>query len=289
MPQTTAPTPTATSTAETPAPVEGTPPVRARHHDIDTDVEELAAAAAAAPAGQAADLRERMVLAALPLADAIALRYAGRGIETDDLLQVARTALVKAVLTGTAPAPAPGSPPTPPRRSPGRSSAGSATTAGRCAHPGGSRSCGPRSVTEEERLRHHLARDPHDTETRRRPHRHHRRRRRGPLRSAGYHATSLDAPTPAGTPLADHLLTTDCPTTTIDLHDALRQAITHLTDRERLVLRLRFVDELTQTQIGDRIGVSQMQVSRILRTTLTRLRTHLQDTDTTPHTHTPAA
>ena len=107
--------------------------------------------------------------------------------------------------------------------------------------------------------------------------------------SAGYHATSLDAPTPAGTPLADHLLTTDCPTTTIDLHDALRQAITHLTDRERLVLRLRFVDELTQTQIGDRIGVSQMQVSRILRTTLTRLRTHLQDTDTTPHTHTPAA
>ena len=143
-------------------------------------------------------------------------------------------------------------------------------------------------VTEEERLRHHLARDPHDTEI------------AAALTvtaddiaearscSAGYHATSLDAPTPAGTPLADHLLTTENHTTAIDLHHALRHAITHLTDRERLVLRLRFVDELTQTQIGDAIGVSQMQVSRILRTTLNRLRTHLQDTDT-PHTHTPAA
>jgi RNA polymerase sigma-B factor len=37
------------------------------------------------------------------------------------------------------------------------------------------------------------------------------------------------------------------------------------------VLRLRFVHDLTQTQIADRIGVSQMQVSRILRRAITRL------------------
>ena len=44
-----------------------------------------------------------------------------------------------------------------------------------------------------------------------------------------------------------------------------------LTERERLVLWLRFEDNLTQKQIGDRIGVSQMQVSRIMRGALQRL------------------
>jgi RNA polymerase sigma-B factor len=40
---------------------------------------------------------------------------------------------------------------------------------------------------------------------------------------------------------------------------------------ERRVLQLRFLEDLTQTQIADRIGVSQMQVSRILRRALARL------------------
>jgi RNA polymerase sigma-B factor len=39
------------------------------------------------------------------------------------------------------------------------------------------------------------------------------------------------------------------------------------------VLRLRFEEDLTQAEIGDRIGVSQMQVSRIIRQSLSRLRT----------------
>jgi RNA polymerase sigma-B factor len=42
--------------------------------------------------------------------------------------------------------------------------------------------------------------------------------------------------------------------------------------REREVLRLRFVEDMTQAEIGAVIGVSQMQVSRIIRTTLERLR-----------------
>ena len=42
------------------------------------------------------------------------------------------------------------------------------------------------------------------------------------------------------------------------------------------MLRLRFVDVLTQSDIADQIGVSQMQVSRILRSILTRLRSQLQ-------------
>jgi RNA polymerase sigma-B factor len=45
-----------------------------------------------------------------------------------------------------------------------------------------------------------------------------------------------------------------------------------LSDREREVLRLRFEEDLTQAEIGDRIGVSQMHVSRIIRQAITRLR-----------------
>jgi RNA polymerase sigma-B factor len=45
-----------------------------------------------------------------------------------------------------------------------------------------------------------------------------------------------------------------------------------ITAREREVLRLRFEEDLTQAEIGERIGVSQMQVSRIIRQSLRRLR-----------------
>ncbi len=45
-----------------------------------------------------------------------------------------------------------------------------------------------------------------------------------------------------------------------------------LTEEELKVLRMRFVDELTQSEIGERIGRSQMHVSRMLRRTLERLR-----------------
>ena len=44
-----------------------------------------------------------------------------------------------------------------------------------------------------------------------------------------------------------------------------------LTDREREVLRLRFVEDLTQSEIGARVGVSQMHVSRIIRQSIARL------------------
>jgi RNA polymerase sigma-B factor len=46
-----------------------------------------------------------------------------------------------------------------------------------------------------------------------------------------------------------------------------------LTPRERLILHLRFVEDMTQSEIADRIGVSQMHVSRLIRRSLARLRT----------------
>jgi RNA polymerase sigma-B factor len=48
-----------------------------------------------------------------------------------------------------------------------------------------------------------------------------------------------------------------------------------LSVRDREVLRLRFRDDLTQTEISKRVGVSQMQVSRIIRQALVRLRSDI--------------
>jgi RNA polymerase sigma-B factor len=53
----------------------------------------------------------------------------------------------------------------------------------------------------------------------------------------------------------------------------LAQLLRQVTPREREVLRLRFEEDLTQREIGERIGVSQMQASRIIRRSLARLRT----------------
>ena len=52
----------------------------------------------------------------------------------------------------------------------------------------------------------------------------------------------------------------------------LAEALPRLDPRERQILKLRFVDELPQSQIASRIGCSQMHVSRMLRRTLDRMR-----------------
>jgi RNA polymerase sigma-B factor len=52
---------------------------------------------------------------------------------------------------------------------------------------------------------------------------------------------------------------------------SVASAVHDLSPRDREVLKLRFVDELTQSEIADRIGVSQMQVSRIIRRSLDQL------------------
>jgi RNA polymerase sigma-B factor len=53
---------------------------------------------------------------------------------------------------------------------------------------------------------------------------------------------------------------------------SLGPSLRSLPDRERLVLFRRFAEDRTQSEIAAEIGVSQMQVSRILRATLARLR-----------------
>ena len=52
-----------------------------------------------------------------------------------------------------------------------------------------------------------------------------------------------------------------------------------LSEREREIVEMRFVDGLTQSQIADRIGVSQMQVSRLLTRALATMRAHAEHDD----------
>lgn len=59
----------------------------------------------------------------------------------------------------------------------------------------------------------------------------------------------------------------------------LEQALAQLTERERLIVHLRFVEDLTQGEIGERIGVTQMQVSRLLKKVLAKLRALLAGDD----------
>lgn len=56
---------------------------------------------------------------------------------------------------------------------------------------------------------------------------------------------------------------------------ALEPALMSLPEREREILRMRFEEGMTQTQIAERVGVSQMHVSRLIRKSLTRMRAEL--------------
>ncbi len=58
----------------------------------------------------------------------------------------------------------------------------------------------------------------------------------------------------------------------VEHRHALREAFGRLPEREQQILRMRFFDDLTQTQIAAHVGLSQMQVSRILRQTLDQVR-----------------
>ncbi|HEX8103561.1 MAG TPA: SigB/SigF/SigG family RNA polymerase sigma factor [Solirubrobacteraceae bacterium] len=72
--------------------------------------------------------------------------------------------------------------------------------------------------------------------------------------------------------LVEHLgATDDGYALTVDSLTAA-ELLTRLPERERRVVELRFAEDLTQTQIGERLGISQMHVSRLLRRALAELR-----------------
>lgn len=101
----------------------------------------------------------------------------------------------------------------------------------------------------------------------------------GLVASNGYLTTSLDAPADheAGgasrvTTYADRFGDVDPAMEIVENLHALKPLVGELDERDRRILQMRFGEELTQSEIGAELGVSQMHVSRLLTKSLTRLR-----------------
>lgn len=73
------------------------------------------------------------------------------------------------------------------------------------------------------------------------------------------------------TSVIDHYVTEDADLAASDDRIVLEEAIQDFSPREREVIHMRFVEGLTQVEIAERLGVSQVQVSRLLRRTLRRI------------------
>ena len=92
-----------------------------------------------------------------------------------------------------------------------------------------------------------------------------------------FQAASLDAPARASEPAAAALLSAvpvhDQRFELVEYASVVRGTMAALPERDREAIRLRFGEDLTQDEIAERLGISQMQVSRLLRRALERLRT----------------
>jgi len=80
-----------------------------------------------------------------------------------------------------------------------------------------------------------------------------------------------------GATLSDFIGGNDETLENFDMNYRLKEAIEELEPRERLVISLKFFDSLSQTEIAKRLNCSQMQVSRIQRRALIRLREAMKD------------
>lgn len=98
--------------------------------------------------------------------------------------------------------------------------------------------------------------------------------------SSAMHATSLDAPVGTdGTARISDLLGEDDRLERVDDHLVIRPLVAALGPREQQLLHLRFVEERSQAEIGEVLGVTQTQVSRLLRKVLGDLRRALDARD----------
>jgi RNA polymerase sigma-B factor len=219
-------------------------------------------------------LHQQVVMENLHLADSTARRYRGRGLDLDDLVQVARLALVKAVRGY--------------RCGRGHSFAGYAipTVSGELKRH--FRDCGwdvrpprrlqearSRVLREEEQLWHDLRRQPSIAEVADAIGLSVAEVRAAKVCAAAYNSVPLDAPAADGR--ASEPADPGDVFARFEEHEVLAQAIRSLPRRDQLIVQLRFVEELTQSQIGEQLGVSQMQVSRLLSRILRKLNDDLRD------------
>lgn len=98
-----------------------------------------------------------------------------------------------------------------------------------------------------------------------------------------YSPAALDAPHPGedseGRLLGDTLGTIDRGYDYVELGQAIAPTFRVLPEREQVIVHLRFFEDLTQSEIAERIGISQMHVSRLLRRALDRLQAAVESTD----------
>lgn len=88
---------------------------------------------------------------------------------------------------------------------------------------------------------------------------------------------SLDDPGSGTAALGEIIGSLDHALALIDDRESLRPLLAQLPCRDRTILALRFFHQLTQTQIAEQIGISQMQVSRVIRQTLAFLHQRMSD------------
>ena len=75
-----------------------------------------------------------------------------------------------------------------------------------------------------------------------------------------------------GLPLSERLGSADTNLERIEIRHMLESAMTHLSPRERQIMYLRFVDELPQSEVAKRLGISQMHVSRLQRAAIDHIK-----------------
>ena len=235
---------------------------------------------AAVPAGdpRRAALRDRAIEAWLPLARHLAGRYAGRGESADDLVQTATIGLIKAV----------------DRFDPDRGVdfAGYAipTILGEVKRHFRDRGWSirvPRRIQElhlaitraTERLTSTLGHSPTVADLAADLKVSEDEILEGLEGSRAYTAASLSAPVGAegSAELGDTLGGEDHDMQVAELRIALGPALAMLGAREQKILSLRFYGNLTQSEIAEQMGLSQMHVSRLIARSLLRLRAHLSD------------
>lgn len=254
------------------------PDRRADHQERDDLTRELFERRRATPAELVPSIDERLVELYLPLSDGMARRYVNKGIEEEDLVQVARLALVKAIS----------------RFDVGNGGSFAAfavpTIAGELKRH--FRDHGwmvrPSRRVQELRIAARTRRQQLEQELGHTPSRAELAKELGvPTESlaeadandSSFRPLSIDAPTKGDeeTPLGAAVAVTDPELEHVCDHVALSAALRDLDDRTRRVLLLRFVDEATQRDIAEELGASQMQVSRMLKRTLAGLRERMED------------
>ncbi|WET77958.1 SigB/SigF/SigG family RNA polymerase sigma factor [Amycolatopsis sp. QT-25] len=223
-------------------------------------------------------LRERLILELLPIAEHIAVRFSGRGQPREDLVQVARIGLMKAV----------------DRFDPGVGGdflAFAVPTVmgevrrffrdtGWAVHvPRGMQELRSRLSRATTELTQTVGRAPTPTELAAHLDLDVDTVREGLLAANSYQTSSLDRPVNDGEgslALADVVGELDSRFEHIEDRNTVVPLLEKLPERERAILAMRFFDGLTQSQIAERIGISQMHVSRLLTKTLQELRGRLK-------------